>query len=377
MSQTTFSRETLYELVWSKSLAAISREYNISYQCLREVCQEMVIPLPPNGYWSKLQFGKTVEKDELWNAPKALQEISLWLRTDEEGVEYLSKKTSEKNKIKIETATKIKLPKKGAQVPAQYSNLVAITKEYYSQKRNSWKDWDYTNRRKSFEISVSQPLLKRAFHFLELFLQAIDQCGHKILLKGHNTYIVVFGEEMEICIVEKNNRIKIENSKWGETKLVPNGKLCLRYRKPYTTRDWSDTSYTLIEDKIVDIIASFEHIANTDIADRIELHKHWAEQDAIREKQKAIQARKEKELEDFKAMFQFSKRYQEANDLRNYINTFEQHAKDTNTLTEEKQDWIQWARQKADWYDPFINSEDELLAEVDKETLSFKKKSSW
>lgn len=37
--------------------------------------------------------------------------------------------------------------------------------------------------------------------------------------------------------------------------------------------------------------------------------------------------------------------------------------------------WVKWALGKADWYDPLIESEDELLKDVDRETLIFKRKS--
>jgi len=39
--------------------------------------------------------------------------------------------------------------------------------------------------------------------------------------------------------------------------------------------------------------------------------------------------------------------------------------------------WLQWAYQKADWYDPLIEKEDELLINVDKEKMEFKKSRWW
>ena len=32
--------------------------------------------------------------------------------------------------------------------------------------------------------------------------------------------------------------------------------------------------------------------------------------------------------------------------------------------------WLNWARKKADWYDPFVESNDELLSEANKEKLT-------
>ena len=43
-----------------------------------------------------------------------------------------------------------------------------------------------------------------------------------------------------------------------------------------------------------------------------------------------------------------------------------------NNFSEELKSWVEWARKKAEWYDPFIESEDELLNDVDRETLILK-----
>ena len=40
----------------------------------------------------------------------------------------------------------------------------------------------------------------------------------------------------------------------------------------------------------------------------------------------------------------------------------------------EAQEWLQWAKRKADWYDPLIEGPDELLADVDLNTLEFPKR---
>ena len=46
---------------------------------------------------------------------------------------------------------------------------------------------------------------------------------------------------------------------------------------------------------------------------------------------------------------------------------------DSNQLIKELKEWIQWAQKKANWYNPNINEQDELLDFVDKDTLTLKK----
>ena len=104
MGKTILTRKELYDLVWSEPLTSISRRYNISYKNLQDLCKEMKIFLPETGYWSKIKFNKTVYRTEFQETTKGLQEVELWLRTDENGEEYFSKDTIQlkRNREKID-----------------------------------------------------------------------------------------------------------------------------------------------------------------------------------------------------------------------------------------------------------------------------------
>jgi len=61
MNKLVFTRQELYDLVWSEPLIRISRKYNISDNGLRKICKKMDIPLPDNGYWQKVHYNKPVD----------------------------------------------------------------------------------------------------------------------------------------------------------------------------------------------------------------------------------------------------------------------------------------------------------------------------
>ncbi|MCO5384592.1 MAG: hypothetical protein NHB14_01320 [Desulfosporosinus sp.] len=56
------SREILYNEIWEISAAGAAKKYNVPYAELLRLCKEVEIPIPPSGYWTKLNFGKLVEK---------------------------------------------------------------------------------------------------------------------------------------------------------------------------------------------------------------------------------------------------------------------------------------------------------------------------
>jgi len=59
------SRQELYEKIWEISVAGVAKELDIPYSQLMKQVKAANIPIPPSGYWTKLSFGKPVEKNPL------------------------------------------------------------------------------------------------------------------------------------------------------------------------------------------------------------------------------------------------------------------------------------------------------------------------
>lgn len=61
----TFSREEFYDLVWSKPMTHLAREFALSDVALHKVCKKHGIPNPPLGWWAKKAAGKPVKQTPL------------------------------------------------------------------------------------------------------------------------------------------------------------------------------------------------------------------------------------------------------------------------------------------------------------------------
>ncbi|WP_312795514.1 hypothetical protein [Tianweitania sp.] len=61
----TFSRKEFYELVWSKPMTQLSKEFLISDVALHKICKKNDIPNPPLGWWAKKAAGKPVVQTPL------------------------------------------------------------------------------------------------------------------------------------------------------------------------------------------------------------------------------------------------------------------------------------------------------------------------
>ena len=47
-----FSREELYELIWSKPIAQLAKGFGLSDVALTKKCKHLGIPRPGRGYWA-------------------------------------------------------------------------------------------------------------------------------------------------------------------------------------------------------------------------------------------------------------------------------------------------------------------------------------
>lgn len=59
------TRKELYDEVWELSGAGVAKKYDIPYaKCIAQI-KAANIPIPPSGYWTKINFGKPVEQTPL------------------------------------------------------------------------------------------------------------------------------------------------------------------------------------------------------------------------------------------------------------------------------------------------------------------------
>lgn len=74
-SKIRLTRKELYEEIWNISVSGVSKKYGIPYaRCLAKI-RAAQIPIPPSGYWTKLNYGKSVEQTPLSGDSDAVVEL--------------------------------------------------------------------------------------------------------------------------------------------------------------------------------------------------------------------------------------------------------------------------------------------------------------
>lgn len=63
--ETMLTRAELHELVWQYPISELARQFQVPATSLAKTCEYYYISRPPAGYWQKLAFGKTSEREAL------------------------------------------------------------------------------------------------------------------------------------------------------------------------------------------------------------------------------------------------------------------------------------------------------------------------
>ena len=372
---TKLTREELYELVWTTPLTTLAKNYNISDNGLRKICIKLAIPLPKSGYWSKIKFNKLVKKIPLPKNSEVKQEIKLEIRDENVTIEEHFQTAFYRLKKEIENTPNLPL-----NVPDILTKpdplIIAAQKDLRNKKpsRTLYSKIQETIKTSIgiIDIDVSKDNVPRALRFMDTFIKLIKLRGYNIVTND-GSKVIVNGESIKIRFRETLKRIKTKDPDsrydWEYTELIPSGILSFKIEAHWAEKEWRDSEKSPLETKLSNILAKLEleaeRLKEERIASEIR-HQAYERQRKIEEEQKRLF---EKEINDFKTLKLNAKRWKQTTDIYNYINAIETNAINTNTLTEELKNYIKWAKDKADWYNPIIQKEDTIFKKIDPNKL--------
>ena len=367
MNSNVFTRKQLYDLVWSDSLLAISRKYNISDNGLRKACIRMNIPLPDAGHWNKVKLGIKVKVKPFPPSHNGEQEIRLSLRVEgqnipEDGLSPQSRLQKEIEGTSIDLIVKETLLNPDPLVLKAERELCKREKDKHYRHGGLL----YAGK-ENLDIRVTPKLINRALCIMDTFIKAMRQRGHDFKIENGESYLIIADEKMAMTLRETQTKL-INNDRLNLTEYQPSGVLAFEFKRYNASASCTDGK-VLIEYQISKLIAKLELLGERFRAEQAE-HKKW--RDEYEEKQrieKEIAERKRLEMNSLRQMLKDARRWKEAEALREYINEVELKAKSKGNLTEDLIQWLQWARKKADWFDPLVSEPDEWLADIDPNSL--------
>lgn len=371
------SRKELYDLVWSVPMSVLCKRFGLSDNGLRKRCKAMNIPMPSLGYWAKRQNGK---KTEIVPLPPDYPEgkESTVLRENGENSQKVDL-TPETNRWKLREQ-EIRAGDVSVFVVPEvlYAKdpLIIDTKEKLrdpSQNKYLQKN-PYKSRIKStLQVEVSPQCLDRALCIFSTILNALRFRGHAVKIENSCTYALVKGGKFNLRIYEKMKEIAV--SEISSDRYQYSGNLIFGIsdeRGSWHNKMYKDTVCTKLEEKIIPIIAELEIRAEIIQEEKLEAERRRIQEEEERRKREEAEreerrkreefrAKRQKEIEKFGSLFEKAERLHQADVLREYVRNYEERLAKEGEITEEMSGYIQWAKDKIDWLDPFIAKPDPYL----------------
>lgn len=224
-----------------------------------------------------------------------------------------------------------------------------------------------------FFKEISEAEMQRAFVILDALFKAIETLGGSV---NNDLSVNIREDTVRFRMAESQDQIKHELTKQEAQELVKynddvkHGRWASKpqirkYDKVYNgklrivigeRRYIRDSSTEKLEDRLGDILISLyeksEEIRIAREAREAEERKRKEEERLREEKRK----RKEQEIKRVIELANLAEDYRIATEIRAYINAMIESGKE-----KPESKWVEWAKKKADWYDPTIACEDEFL----------------
>ncbi len=357
------SRQELYNLVWSKPMTTLAKEYNISDNGLRKICKKINIPLPELGHWQKMQYGKKVKTLPLPKDFKGEETIILNDRKEETGNDYNAFSEYDKLLKKVTADTSLSF-----NVPDRLSNpdkLIIEAKNNFDSikhEKHAIIRGVMSTSSGIVSVSVAPKNINRALRIMDKIIKLLKARGHRVIVNGDTTYAVVKGEEIKIRFREKLKKVIIKEAKyyWNSVEYIASGILSFKIDE-YPEKEFNDSDNQMLEEQLPKILTKLELVSEKLKKDREERENWEREYKKRKEAEEEIKRKRTTEIENFKKLLDNSERWKKAVDMRNYIKQIEINAIKENKLTVELSNWIKWASNKADWYDPLTDKKDDIL----------------
>lgn len=338
MADIKISKQELYEKVWSMPMQKVADHYDCDCSRLRSSCLSWNIPVPPKGYWMKVQFGKALPERPPLNAS---QSEVVFLRVGNAKDRAAGKETAERaNARAIRDICK---------VPKRITNPHPAIVEIMSD-RIRW------SKSPQMDVILKAPpsdCVKRGFLISDVIAKAVEAHGFAVTPERRGGLII----SSEYRKTRLRVRERLEISKQSRGVLLPTGFLEVQV----DGGRWAFEPRDDLERNLPYLLARFLHQrdddANTSVvaAERERLR-------AIEAKEREERARLEaQEGAAFAELIAMSSRWSAVSQARSFIAAIRARGPSV-----EHRSLIEWLHSKIESEDPLDSGPDAVLERLRK-----------
>lgn len=378
------TRQKLYDLVWSEPITTIVTRYGISNVAFAKTCRRHDIPVPPRGYWAKVQSGHKAHRQPLperrlgmpetikfggseshssyWQAPNNLTEIEI--APPPEFLETLPQLIERVRAL----VRKVTFPKTlnnphPAVAKLLEADNVRRQKQLASSYPSSWNDPYFDS-----------PFERRRLKLLNAILIGLQKAGFTASFSGKDPqeFYARIGQQSVSFKLDHPKQERHDYRSSSEKNRPASDILQLEisnWQKPAGIQlVWQDTKDDRIDAHMDEMVTSL--ITAGEMQYRIsEQHRYeWLVKRKAQLIEEARQQKEEEERQERERQAKLAKArvdrllgeaaaFRRASDIRAYVGTVrrENAASDSPVPSDDLEIWASWAQEQADRIDPILS----------------------
>jgi hypothetical protein len=374
----TFTREELYELVWSQPISTLAPQFGISDVGLAKMCRRERIPIPERGYWAKIQAGKSPSRIPL--LPRGPGEIGIvsigdrgsWRKPEPTTLEELEPVPAAP--VFQDSLDDVRLVAKkmlGDVVPPKSFKrchpIVSKLLQEDEQRLEQMKRADsYLFRRPLFD---TKPARRRLLIIKSLFV-TLQKAGYGVSLRqqAEEISVQVGHQHVGMTLIEVRHAPRRGKDTLGVV-VQPQQSLRLEIttsiKAPDVVTSWEDTESARLEDRIYDIavdtivygehqyrsLALYQHTWQVEERTRQEARiRQRLEEETRRNEEERLRKKKER----LDRLLVEASNLRQASEVRSYVSAVQGAVSEGRYKMgrQDLEDWSRWALEQADDLDP-------------------------
>lgn len=364
---TDLTRAELHALVWQKAMIHVAADLGITGTGLAKICDRHKIPCPPRGHWAKLAVGRAMEPMPLPPAPKGASD-RIAIQASEPRARHPKPEP---------VADAVKAAATVPEVTDDPNELHPVVRSWIAEHKRLKRERVAENNRhrgrdrvfwQRPEISDLTERDLYRFRVTSALFKGLAKAGAKIEEAPFTGRIKIrIGKQvLAFSTVEKLSRgiPRKDTLPWTafpehhQSGLTSSGFLRISVTTHLDPKlpEWIETAKSRMDHMLPEIVATL--LSAGPILDRMDQERRDRERRYAEEQARAREEARLREIDKrrVKALGDLSDSWRDARNLRRFIDELERRATEHGHAEIEGkslEDWIGWARKKADAMDPF------------------------
>lgn len=345
-----FTREELYELVWSETFTNLTKRFGVSHSKIAKLCEAQRIPTPGRGHWGISADLRNANRVPLGPRPPA---SACKIRLGEIPSRHFDETVPEPPSFDEElSSVKARMLKAVSNLSAEVSLANPAPKiAQYLRSDEGRRNYEGTPLEKFFGPKFQQGIGRRRLAILNWLSKATTKLDCRLSVTGTDAENIVLrvgmvSLDLTLTTDSKEEHLRLAvRSRWST--------------KPPSTQ-WTDGARKL-EQQLPSILAELLVIAEQQYRAEQVRHHEWEIAERKRRQEQAVKDEKEQQKREAERLkTEAAARIEQlrseastlrlANDIRQYVAAVQQRTAPSEALST----WAEWALREADSIDPVL-----------------------